>query len=147
MNKDMRILIVDDHCSMRRILRGFLEELGYRDIQEAEDGAQAMTMLKMVPAYDFVITDRNMPNMNGIELLKAIRADAALKNLPVLLVTAEQKRDQIMEAIQAKVSGYIVKPFNSSILQDKLDKIFVHMNSQVQWMSQALQGSQRVGAP
>ncbi|HTR00599.1 MAG TPA: response regulator, partial [Candidatus Acidoferrum sp.] len=95
MNKDMRILVVDDHGSMRRIVRRSLEELGLRNIEEAEDGAQAFGLLRTLP-FDFVITDRHMPHMDGIELLRTIRADPTLAALPVLLVTAEQKREQIL---------------------------------------------------
>jgi two-component system chemotaxis response regulator CheY len=107
---------------MRRIVKNLLQELGYQNIQEADDGKTAWPMLQ-AGSFDFVITDWNMPLMPGLDLLKAIRADEKLKNLPVLMVTAEAKREQIVEAVQAGVSGYVVKPFTAEILKQKLDKI------------------------
>jgi two-component system chemotaxis response regulator CheY len=107
---------------MRRIVKNLLQELGYQNIQEADDGKTAWPMLQ-AGNFDFVITDWNMPLMPGLDLLKAIRADARLKSLPVLMVTAEAKREQIVEAVQAGVSGYVVKPFTAEILKQKLDKI------------------------
>jgi two-component system chemotaxis response regulator CheY len=107
---------------MRRIVKNLLQELGYQNIQEADDGKTAWPMLQ-TGSFDFVITDWNMPLMPGLELLKAIRADEKLKTLPVLMVTAEAKREQIVEAVQAGVSGYVVKPFTAEILKQKLDKI------------------------
>jgi two-component system chemotaxis response regulator CheY len=107
---------------MRRIVKNLLQELGYQNIQEADDGKTAWPMLQ-TGGFDFVITDWNMPLMPGLELLKAIRADEKLKSLPVLMVTAEAKREQIVEAVQAGVSGYVVKPFTAEILKQKLDKI------------------------
>lgn len=121
----MKILVVDDFSTMRRIVRNLLVELGFSGqlIQEADDGANAMVMLKSQP-FDMVVTDWNMPNMTGIDLLRAIRAEASLKGLPVLMVTAENNRDQIIAAAQAGVNGYIVKPFTAATLQEKLTKIF-----------------------
>ena len=121
----MKILVVDDFSTMRRIVRNLLVELGFSGqlIQEADDGANAMVMLKSQP-FDMVVTDWNMPNMTGIDLLRAIRAEASLKGLPVLMVTAENNRDQIIAAAQAGVNGYIVKPFTAVTLKEKLGKIF-----------------------
>lgn len=118
----MRFLVVDDFSTMRRIVRNLLKELGFADIEEAEDGNIALTRLKG-EKFDFVVSDWNMPNMSGIELLKAIRADASLKHLPVLMVTAEAKKENIVEAAQAGASGYIVKPFTAATLDEKLKKI------------------------
>ena len=125
LNKNMKILVVDDFSTMRRIVRNLLVELGFSGplIQEADDGENAMVMLKSQP-FDMVVTDWNMPNMTGIDLLRAIRAVASLKGLPVLMVTAENNRDQIIAAAQAGVNGYIVKPFTAATLQEKLTKIF-----------------------
>ncbi len=121
----MKILVVDDFSTMRRIVRNLLVELGFTNtlIQEAEDGNAALMMLRAQP-FDLVVTDWNMPNMTGIELLRAIRADAALKSMPVLMVTAENNRDQIIAAAQSGVNGYVVKPFTAVTLKEKLDKIF-----------------------
>jgi two-component system chemotaxis response regulator CheY len=118
----IKYLVVDDFSTMRRIVKNLLQELGYQNIQEADDGKTAWPMLQ-AGNFDFVITDWNMPLMPGLDLLKAIRADARLKSLPVLMVTAEAKREQIVEAVQAGVSGYVVKPFTAEILKQKLDKI------------------------
>ena len=125
LDKNMKILVVDDFSTMRRIVRNLLVELGFTNtlIQEADDGENAMIMLRSQP-FDLVVTDWNMPNMTGIDLLKAIRAEASLKGLPVLMVTAENNRDQIIAAAQAGVNGYIVKPFTAATLQEKLTKIF-----------------------
>ncbi len=123
MNKDMTILVVDDFSTMRRIVKNQLRELGFSDIHEAEDGGSAFDVLKSRP-IDFVVTDWNMPGVSGLELLKKIRADQALAHLPVLMVTAEAKRDQIVEAAQSGVNGYVVKPFNAVTLQSKIEKIF-----------------------
>jgi len=125
MDKNMRILVVDDFSTMRRIVRNLLVELGFSNplIQEADDGENAMTLLRSTP-FDLVVTDWNMPNMTGIDLLRAIRAEPALKGLPVLMVTAENNRDQIIAAAQAGVNGYIVKPFNAVTLKEKLTKVF-----------------------
>ncbi|MCK7575794.1 MAG: chemotaxis response regulator CheY [Chromatiales bacterium] len=125
----MKILIVDDFSTMRRIIKNLLRELGFSNTSEADDGSTALPMLKS-GNFDFLITDWNMPNMEGIALLKAVRADPALKSLPVLMVTAEAKRDQIVEAAQAGVNGYIVKPFTAETLKEKIDKIFERLEAQ-----------------
>ncbi len=119
----MKILIVDDFSTMRRIIKNLLRDLGFNNTQEADDGSTALPMLQKGD-FDFVVTDWNMPGMQGIDLLKAIRADDALKHLPVLMVTAEAKREQIIAAAQAGVNGYVVKPFTAATLKEKLDKIF-----------------------
>jgi len=123
LNKNMKILIVDDFSTMRRIVKNLLRDLGFNNTQEADDGLTALPMLKNGD-FDFVVTDWNMPGMQGIDLLRNIRADANLKHLPVLMITAEAKREQIIEAAQAGVNGYIVKPFTAATLKEKLDKIF-----------------------
>ena len=120
---DMKILIVDDFATMRRIVRNLLKEIGFGNADEAEDGIAALQKLKG-GGFDFVVSDVNMPNMDGFDLLKSIRAEPALKELPVLMVTAEAKKENIMEALQAGVSNYIVKPFNAKTLEEKLNKIF-----------------------
>ena len=119
----MKILIVDDFSTMRRIIKNLLRDLGFNNTAEADDGSTGLTMLQN-GQFDFLITDWNMPKMPGIALLKAVRADPALAKMPVLMVTAEAKREQIMEAAQAGVNGYIVKPFTADTLKEKLDKIF-----------------------
>ncbi len=119
----MKILIVDDFSTMRRIIKNLLRDLGFSNTQEADDGLTALPMLK-AGSFDFLVTDWNMPGMQGIDLLKEVRADAELAGLPVLMVTAEQKREQIIEAAQAGVNGYIVKPFTAQTLKEKIDKIF-----------------------
>ena len=119
----MKILIVDDFSTMRRIIKNLLRDLGFSNTFEADDGNTALPMLKEGD-FEFVVTDWNMPIMQGIDLLKEIRKDAKLKHLPVLMVTAEAKRDQIIEAAQAGVNGYIVKPFTAGTLKEKLDKVF-----------------------
>jgi len=126
MNPSMKILIVDDFSTMRRIIRNLLKEIGYNNADEAEDGQVALAKLK-AEAFDFVVSDLNMPNMNGFELLHAVRADAALASLPVLLVTAEAKKEDIITAAQAGASGYIVKPFTKATLEEKLNKIIAKM--------------------
>jgi two-component system chemotaxis response regulator CheY len=123
---DMKFLIVDDFSTMRRIVRNLLKEIGYQNADEAEDGAMALAKLKD-GAFDFVVSDLNMPNMNGFELLRSIRADAGLKGLPVLLVTAEAKKEDIITAAQIGASGYIVKPFTKATLEEKLNKIIEKM--------------------
>lgn len=123
MNKDMKILIVDDFSTMRRIVKNLLADLGYTNTAEADDGKTALPMLKS-SNFDFVITDWNMPGMTGLELLKAIRADERLAKTPVLMVTAEAKREQIVEAAQNGVNGYIIKPFTAATLQEKFNRIF-----------------------
>ena len=122
-----RFLVVDDFSTMRRIVRNLLKELGFVNVQEAEDGVDALKKLRS-DTFDFVVSDWNMPNMTGIELLKEIRADAKLKSLPVLMVTAEAKRENIIEAAQAGASCYVVKPFTAATLDEKLKKIFQNMN-------------------
>jgi len=123
LNNDMKILIVDDFSTMRRIIKNLLRDLGYTNTQEADDGLTGLPILKG-GGIDFLVTDWNMPGMQGIDLLKAVRADASLASLPVLMVTAEQKREQIVEAAEAGVNGYIVKPFTAQTLKEKIDKIF-----------------------
>ncbi len=123
MDKNMKILIVDDFSTMRRIIKNLLRDLGFTNTDEADDGNTALPMLQS-GKYDFLVTDWNMPGMTGIELLKAVRNDSNLVNLPVLMVTAESKREQIIEAAQAGVNGYVVKPFTAATLQEKIDKIF-----------------------
>lgn len=123
MDKNMKILVVDDFSTMRRIIKNLLRDLGFTNTEEADDGNTALPMLQS-GKYDFLVTDWNMPGMTGIELLKAVRNDSSLVNLPVLMVTAESKREQIIEAAQAGVNGYVVKPFTAATLQEKIDKIF-----------------------
>ncbi|HUV99363.1 MAG TPA: chemotaxis response regulator CheY [Gallionella sp.] len=124
--EDTRFLVVDDFSTMRRIVRNLLKELGFVHVQEAEDGVEALAKLRADP-FDFVVSDWNMPNMTGIELLQAIRADEKLKHLPVLMVTAEAKKENIIAAAQAGASGYVVKPFTAAVLDEKLKKIFITM--------------------
>jgi two-component system chemotaxis response regulator CheY len=119
----MKILIVDDFSTMRRIIKNLLRDLGFNNTQEADDGNTGLPMLQS-GNFDFLITDWNMPGMTGIDLLKAVRTDDKLKNLPVLMVTAEAKKEQIVMAAQAGVNGYIVKPFTAQTLKEKIDKIF-----------------------
>jgi two-component system, chemotaxis family, chemotaxis protein CheY len=119
---DLKFLIVDDFSTMRRIVRGLLKEMGCNNADEAEDGAVALGMLK-AQKYDFVVSDINMPNMNGFDLLKAVKADASLKHLPVLMVTAEARKEDIVMAAQNGAAGYIVKPFTKATLEEKLQKI------------------------
>ncbi|MEO6422092.1 MAG: chemotaxis response regulator CheY [Candidatus Nitrotoga sp.] len=122
----MKFLVVDDFSTMRRIVRNLLKELGFVNVQEAEDGVDALKKLHS-ESFNFVVSDWNMPNMTGIDLLIAIRADATLKHLPVLMVTAEAKRENIIAAAQAGASGYVVKPFTAATLDEKLKKIFQTM--------------------
>ncbi|MGK0500427.1 MAG: two-component system chemotaxis response regulator CheY [Oceanicoccus sp.] len=119
----MKILIVDDFSTMRRIIKNLLRDLGFINTFEADDGSTALPMLQS-GNFDFLVTDWNMPGMTGIELLKAVRADDRLKGMPILMVTAEAKRDQIVEAAQAGVNGYVVKPFTAAVLKEKIEKIF-----------------------
>lgn len=123
MDKNMKILVVDDFSTMRRIIKNLLKDLGFTNVQEADDGNTALPMLNQGD-FDFVVTDWNMPGMQGIDLLRAIRSDDRLKHLPVLMVTAEAKKEQIVAAAQAGVNGYVVKPFTAATLKEKLDKIF-----------------------
>jgi two-component system, chemotaxis family, chemotaxis protein CheY len=122
-NPALRFLVVDDFSTMRRIVRNLLKELGYTNAEEAEDGSVALNRLK-TEKFDFVVSDWNMPVMTGIELLRQIRADPALKTLPVLMVTAEARKENIIEAAQCGANGYIVKPFTAATLDEKLTKIF-----------------------
>ena len=124
----MKILIVDDFSTMRRIVKNLLRDLGFTNTQEADDGSSALPILK-ANDFDFLVTDWNMPGMTGIELLKSVRADDKLKNLPVLMVTAEAKREQIIEAAQAGVNGYVVKPFTAQALKEKIEKIFERVDA------------------
>ena len=119
----MRFLVVDDFSTMRRIVRGMLRDCGFTNVEEAENGADALAKLN-ASKFDFLVSDWNMPVMTGIELLKAVRASETLKELPVLLVTAEAKREQIIEAAQSGVNGYVVKPFNAVTFDEKLNGIF-----------------------
>ena len=119
----IKFLVVDDFSTMRRIVRNLLKELGYENVEEAEDGAMAFHKLK-AGDFKFVVTDWNMPNMDGLQLLQAIRSDAALKHLPVLMITAEAKKENIIAAAQAGAHGYIVKPFTAATLNEKLARIF-----------------------
>jgi two-component system chemotaxis response regulator CheY len=118
----MKFLVVDDFSTMRRIIKNLLHDLGYANVAEADDGNTALPMLQQGD-YDFLITDWNMPGMPGLDLLKAVRPDAKLKGMPVLMLTAESKREQIVEAAQAGVNGYVIKPFTAVTLKEKLDKI------------------------
>lgn len=118
-----KFLVVDDFSTMRRIVRNLLKELGYTNVDEAEDGAMALTKLRS-EQFDFVISDWNMPIMDGLTMLQTIRADAALSKLPVLMVTAEAKKENIIAAAQAGANGYVVKPFTAATLDEKLTKIF-----------------------
>ena len=122
MNNDLKFLVVDDFSTMRRIVRNLLKELGFTNVDEAEDGVVALQKLRG-GAFDFVVSDINMPNMNGFELLSQIRADPALKSLPVLMITAEARKEDIVMAAQSGASGYIVKPFTKATLEEKVTKI------------------------
>ena len=122
MSSEMKFLVVDDYSTMRRIVKNLLHDLGYAQVAEADDGNSALPMLKN-GAFDFLITDWNMPGMPGLDLLKAVRADARLAKMPVLMLTAEAKREQIIEAAQAGVNGYVIKPFTAVTLKEKIDKI------------------------
>ena len=124
--EDTRFLVVDDFSTMRRIVRNLMKELGFVNIQEAEDGVDALAKVRAAE-FDFVVSDWNMPNMTGLELLKEIRKDPKLKHLPVLMVTAEAKKENIIEAAQAGANGYVVKPFTAGTLDEKLKKIFQNM--------------------
>ena len=120
---NMKILVVDDFSTMRRIVKNLLKDIGFTNFDEAEDGNVAMAKLKS-DKFDFIISDWNMPGMTGIELLKAVRADEDLKGIPFLMVTAEKTQVNVVEALQAGVSNYVVKPFTSAVLKEKIDKIF-----------------------
>ena len=122
-NPNMKFLVVDDFSTMRRIVRNLLKELGFSNVDEAEDGVDALAKLKG-GGFEFVVSDWNMPNMDGLTMLQTIRADPALAQLPVLMITAEAKKENIVAAAQAGANGYIVKPFTAAVLQEKLTKIF-----------------------
>mgnify|MGYP001984764116 FL=1 len=122
-DKNLNFLVVDDFSTMRRIVRNLLKELGYNNVEEAEDGAEALDKLN-TGRFQFVVSDWNMPNLDGLEMLKRIRASDALKHLPVLMVTAEAKKENIVAAAQAGASGYVVKPFTAATLEEKMNKIF-----------------------
>ncbi|MFB9887547.1 chemotaxis response regulator CheY [Balneatrix alpica] len=128
MDKNMKILIVDDFSTMRRIIKNLLRDLGFTNTVEADDGSTALPILKS-GNIDFLVTDWNMPGMTGIDLLKAVRADPKLCRLPVLMVTAEAKREQIIAAAQAGVNGYVVKPFTAAVLKEKIEKIFERIDA------------------
>lgn len=128
MDRNMKILVVDDFSTMRRIIKNLLKELGFTNLEEADDGQTALPLLRQ-GNFDFLVTDWNMPGMTGIDLLRAVRADPNLASLPVLMVTAEAKREQIVLAAQEGVNGYIVKPFNGATLKAKIDKIFERVES------------------
>jgi two-component system chemotaxis response regulator CheY len=123
LDKNMKILIVDDFSTMRRIIKNLLRDLGFTNTVEADDGLTAIPILNS-GSIDFLVTDWNMPGMTGIDLLRHVRADEKLRSLPVLMVTAEAKREQIIEAAQAGVNGYVVKPFTAQALKEKIEKIF-----------------------
>ena len=127
-NPNTKFLVVDDFSTMRRIVRNLLKELGYSNVDEAEDGSMALAKLRS-EQFDFVISDWNMPNMDGLTMLQNIRADAALSKMPVLMVTAEAKKENIIAAAQAGANGYVVKPFTAATLDEKLSKIFEKMGS------------------
>ena len=122
-HKNMSILVVDDFPTMRRIVRSLLKELGFENVEEAEDGQEALTKLR-AGGFEFVVSDWNMPNLDGLEMLKEIRQDPKLSSLPVLMVTAEAKKENIIAAAQAGANGYVVKPFTAATLEEKLNKIF-----------------------
>ena len=123
LDKNAKILVVDDFSTMRRIVKNLLKELGYNNVDEAEDGVIAWQKIQNV-GYDFVVSDWNMPNMSGIELLKTMRANATYKSLPLLMITAEAKKENIIEAATSGANGYIVKPFTAITLEEKINKIF-----------------------
>jgi two-component system chemotaxis response regulator CheY len=121
-SKNLKFLVVDDFSTMRRIVKNLLNDLGYANVQEADDGNTALPMLQ-TGGFDFLVTDWNMPGMAGLDLLKAVRSDPKLAKMPVLMLTAEAKREQIIEAAQAGVNGYVIKPFTAITLKEKIDKI------------------------
>jgi two-component system chemotaxis response regulator CheY len=123
LKKDIKILVVDDFSTMRRIIKNLLRDLGFNNVVEADDGKTALPILKQ-GGIQFLVTDWNMPEMTGIDLVKTVRADPNLSGIPILMVTAEAKREQIIAAAQAGVNGYVVKPFTAAVLKEKIDKIF-----------------------
>jgi len=128
LDKNMKILVVDDFSTMRRIVKNLLKDLGFTNTVEADDGKTALPKLQ-AGGIDFLITDWNMPGMTGIDLLKAVRSDTELANIPVLMVTAEAKREQIIRAAQAGVNGYVIKPFTAATLKEKIEKIFERIDA------------------
>ena len=126
--KTIKILVVDDFPTMRRIIKNLLKDLGFENVDEAEDGVMGLEKLRN-NNFDLVVSDWNMPNMDGLVMLKTIRADPALSKLPVLMVTAEAKKENIIAAAQAGASGYVVKPFTAAVLEEKLNKIFEKLNA------------------
>ena len=122
MSKNLKFLVVDDFSTMRRIVKNLLNDLGYANVVEADDGTSALPLLQ-AGGIDFLVTDWNMPGMPGLDLLKAVRSDPKLAKMPVLMLTAEAKREQIIEAAQAGVNGYVIKPFTAITLKEKIDKI------------------------
>lgn len=129
-DKNLKFLVVDDFSTMRRIVRNLLKELGFVNVDEAEDGAVALRKLQD-GNFDFIVSDWNMPNMDGLTMLQNVRANEALKDIPVLMVTAEAKKENIVAAAQAGASGYIVKPFTAAVLEEKLNKIFQNMEAKI----------------
>lgn len=123
LKKDIKILVVDDFSTMRRIIKNLLRDLGFNNVLEADDGKTALPILQQ-GGIQFLVTDWNMPEMTGIDLVKTVRADPKLSGIPILMVTAEAKREQIIAAAQAGVNGYVVKPFTAAVLKEKIDKIF-----------------------
>ncbi|KJR43522.1 response regulator receiver protein [Candidatus Magnetoovum chiemensis] len=122
-NKEMKVLVVDDFATMRRIVKNILKQLGYENIEEAENGEEAFSKLQS-GKFDFLVTDWNMPKVTGLDLLKKVRSDPNLKGLPVLMVTAEAEKSQVIEAVKAGVNNYVVKPFTADALKEKIEKIF-----------------------
>jgi two-component system chemotaxis response regulator CheY len=128
LKKDIKILVVDDFSTMRRIIKNLLRDLGFTNVIEADDGKTALPILQQ-GGIQFLVTDWNMPGMTGIDLVRFVRADPKLAGIPILMVTAEAKREQIIAAAQAGVNGYVIKPFTAAVLKDKIDKIFERIGS------------------
>ncbi len=128
MKKDIKILVVDDFSTMRRIIKNLLRDLGFTNVLEADDGKTALPILQQ-GGIQFLVTDWNMPGMTGIDLVRAVRADPKMAGMPILMVTAEAKREQIIAAAQAGVNGYVIKPFTAAVLKEKIDKIFQRIGS------------------
>ena len=126
---DLKILVVDDFPTMRRIVKTLMRQNGFTNFTEAEDGAQALKMLNEQPDFEMIVSDWNMPNMTGLELLKAVRADPKLKHIPFLMVTAEAEKENIIEAVKSGVSNYVVKPFTGQTLKEKLDRIDANLKA------------------
>lgn len=123
LDRDMKILIVDDFATMRKIVKTLFERLGFHQIVEAEDGVDALSKLR-IDKFDFIVSDWNMPKMMGLDLLKAVRGDERLKDIPFLMITAESQKENVIQAVQAGVSNYVVKPFNQDVIETKLNQIF-----------------------